>query len=75
MRLKCGTVEFDTALIIFAPLTMMPPCSAFEPTMKPVMLCRNSSGVLVRLQSWMNCEPFFASSENRIPLLPRRPTG
>ena len=39
------------------------------------MLCRNSSGVFVRLQSWMNCEPFLASSENRIPLLPRMPTG
>ncbi len=52
---------------------MMPPCSAFDPTMKPVMFCRNTSGVSVRLHSWMNCAPFSASSENRIPLLPSTP--
>ncbi len=65
----------ETALIILAPLRMIPPCSAFEPTMKPVMLCRKTSGVSVWLQSWMNWAAFFASSENRMPLLPSRPTG
>ena len=29
----------------------------------------------MRLHSWMNCAPFSASSENRIPLLARMPTG
>ena len=70
MRQKWGTSLLATALIIFAPLRMMPPRSALEPTMKPVMLWRNTSGVSVRLQSWMNWAPFFASSENKMPLLP-----
>ncbi len=30
---RCGTVLLDTALIIFAPSLMMPPCSYCLPTM------------------------------------------
>ena len=30
---RCGTFEFDTALIIIAPCLMMPPCSYSLPTM------------------------------------------
>jgi hypothetical protein len=49
--------------------------SYFLPTMKPVMFCRNRSGMLRWLQSWMNCAPFCDDSENRMPLLARMPTG
>ncbi len=43
--------------------------------MNPVMFCRNTIGVSWRLQSWMNCAPFWASSLKRMPLLARMPTG
>ena len=54
MMVMAGTVLFETALISFAPFLMMPSCSYFLPTMKPVMFCRNSKGTSLWLQSWMN---------------------
>ncbi|SIE24828.1 Uncharacterised protein [Mycobacteroides abscessus subsp. abscessus] len=48
---RCGTVEFDTALIIIDPCLIMPPSSYSLPTMYPVVLCTNNSGVLVWLAS------------------------
>ena len=75
MIVIAGTVEFDTALISFAPCLMMPSCSYFLPTMKPVMFCRNTSGTSLWLHSSMNCAPFCELSENRTPLLARMPTG
>ena len=33
VTVRCGTVLFDTALIIIAPCLMMPPCSYWVPTM------------------------------------------
>jgi hypothetical protein len=53
----------------------MPAFSYLRPTMKPVMFCRNSSGMRRRLQSWTKCVPFSADSENRMPLLATIPTG
>ena len=63
-------LEFDTALMSLAPLLDDAALLGLaSPTMKPVMFCRNSSGVSVWLHSWMNCAPFCDSSENRMPLL------
>jgi hypothetical protein len=53
----------------------MPPFSAFRPTMKPVMFCRNSRGMPRWLHSSMKWAPFSADSENRMPLLATMPTG
>ena len=33
ITVMCGTVEFETALIIFEPFFVMPPCSNSVPTM------------------------------------------
>ena len=41
-----GTFAFDTAVTIFAPCRAMPSFSYLRPTMKPVMFCRNTSGIL-----------------------------
>ena len=57
MIVIAGTVEFDTALISFAPCLMMPSSSYFRPTMKPVMFCRNTSGILRLSHSWMKWRP------------------
>src|SRR5579862_6029292 len=75
MIVIAGTVELLTALISFAPCLMMPSCSYFRPTMKPVMLCRNTSGTSLWLHSSMNCAPFCADSENKMPLFARMPIG
>ena len=75
MSVRCGTVEFETALISLAPSLMIPPCSYRVPTMKPVMFCTKRIGVSVRLHSAMNCAPFCASGENRMPLLATTPIG
>ena len=75
MMVIAGTVEFDTALISFAPFLMIPSCSYFLPTMNPVVFCKNKSGVWLWLQSWMNCAPLFADSLKSVPLLARIPTG
>ena len=49
--------------------------SYLRPTMKPVMFCRNSSGMPRWQHSSMKCAPFSADSENRMPLLATMPTG
>ena len=40
-----GTRAQATAVTILAPCLAMPPASYSRPTMKPVMFCRNSSGI------------------------------
>jgi hypothetical protein len=70
-----GTRAQATALTIFAPCLAMPPCSYSRPTMKPVMFCRNSSGMPRWSHSSMKCAPFIADSANRTPLLATMPTG
>ena len=73
---RCGTRELATALIINAPCLMMPACSYAEPTMYPVVFCRNSSGVAEALASWMNWAAFCASAEKSTPCaLASTPTG
>ena len=70
-----GTDVVATAVTSLAPSLAMPPASYFRPTMKPVMFCRNTSGMPRWLHSSMKCAPFSADSENRMPLLARMPTG
>src|SRR5437660_646613 len=41
-----GTLVVATAVTILAPSLAMPPASYLRPTMKPVMFCKNSSGML-----------------------------
>src|SRR5579864_5528398 len=43
--------------------------------MKPTMFCKNNSGTRRWQHSSMKCAALSALSENRIPLLPRMPTG
>ncbi len=72
----CGTVELATALIIIDPCLIMPPSSYSLPTMYPVVLCRNRSGVFDRFASWMNWVAFCDSSLNSTPrALARMPIG
>ena len=40
-----GTLALDTAATSFAPSLAMPPASTLEPTMKPVMFCKNTKGM------------------------------
>jgi hypothetical protein len=70
-----GTLVVATAVTILAPSLAMPPASYLRPTMKPVMFCRNSSGMLRWLASSMKCVPLSALSLNRMPLLARMPMG
>ncbi len=70
-----GTAVVATAVTILAPCRAMPSFSYFRPTMKPVMFCRNSSGILRWLHSSTKCAPFWAASENSTPLLAMIPTG
>ena len=70
-----GTAALATAVTILAPSLAMPPASYCRPTMKPVMFCRNTSGMPRCAHSSMKCAPFSALSENRMPLLARMPTG
>ncbi len=75
MKVNFGTEVEATAVTILAPSLAMPPASYFRPTMKPVMFCRNTSGMSRWLHSSMKCAAFSALSENRMPLLPMKPTG
>lgn len=43
--------------------------------MKPEMFCRNTSGMPRWSHSSMKWAPFWADSENRMPLLATMPTG
>jgi hypothetical protein len=70
-----GTCAVATAVTILAPSLAMPPFSYLRPTMKPVMFCRNSSGMPRCAHSSMKCAPFCADSPNRMPLLATMPTG
>src|ERR1035437_9309203 len=71
-----GTVLLVTALIIFAPSLMIPPCSYVVPTMYPVVLCRKINGVLDWFARRMNSQAFFASSLKSTPrAFARIPTG
>ena len=62
MTVRCGTVEFETALIICDPFLMIPSASKSFPTMKPVMFWKNTSGTSMWLQSWMKWAAFWAES-------------
>src|SRR2546423_1459211 len=53
----------------------MPPASYFLPTIKPVMFCKNTSGILRWQHNSMKCAPFSELSLNRMPLLAMRPAG
>jgi len=75
MTVNFGTAAVATAVTIFAPLRAMPSFSYLRPTMKPVMFCRKTSGILRWQHSSMKCVPFSADSENRMPLLATMPTG
>jgi hypothetical protein len=75
IRVNLGTWAQDTAVTILAPCLAMPPASYWRPTMKPVMFWRNTSGILRCAHSSMKCAPFCADSLNKMPLLPRMPTG
>ena len=70
-----GTLAQATAITSLAPSLAMPPCSYLRPTMKPVMFCRNTSGMSRWVHSSMKCAPFRADSENRMPLLAMMPIG
>src|SRR3972149_2456727 len=70
-----GTRLQATAMTIFAPSLAMPPASYFLPTMKPVMFCRNTSGMPRWLHSSMKCVPLSADSANSTPLLATMPAG
>ena len=41
-----GTLVVATALTSLAPFLAIPPCSAFSPTINPVMFCKNIKGIL-----------------------------
>jgi hypothetical protein len=75
MTVNFGTWAVETAVTILAPWRAMPSFSYLRPTMKPVMFCRNTSGILRWQHSSMKCAPFNALSENRMPLLAMMPTG
>ena len=70
-----GTRAQATAVTILAPCLAMPPASYSRPTMKPVMFCRNSSGIRRWSHSSMKCAPLSADSLNSTPLLATMPTG
>ena len=40
-----GTTELLTAFTILAPSLIIPPCSDFEPTIKPVTSCKKTKGI------------------------------
>ena len=70
-----GTTLDATAVTSFAPSLAMPRFSYSRPTMKPVMFCRNTSGMPRWLASSMKCAPLSADSLNRMPLLAMIATG
>lgn len=65
----------ETALTSLAPCLAMPSASYSAPTMKPLMLCRNSSGMSRWVQSSMKFAAFWALSGNSTPSLITTPTG
>ena len=69
-----GTTEQATAVTSLAPSRAMPRFSYSLPTMKPVMFCRNTSGMPRWLHSSMKCAPLSADSLKRMPLLATIPT-
>jgi hypothetical protein len=75
MTVNLGTRAQDTAVTILAPSRAMPLVSYFLPTMKPVMFCRNKSGMPRCEHSSMKCAALSADSENRMPLLAMMPIG
>ena len=60
-----GTCAQATAVTIFAPSLAMPPFSYLRPTMKPVMFCRNTSGMPRWQHSSMKCAPLSADSREQ----------
>ena len=70
-----GTRAQATAWTNFGAVARNAADSYFRPTMKPVMFCRNTSGMPRWAQSSMKCAPFCEDSENRMPLLATMPTG
>ena len=75
ITVNLGTLAQETAVTIFAPCLAIPSASYRAPTMKPVIFCKNTSGVPRWLHSCMKCAPFIADSENKMPLLATMPTG
>ena len=75
MMVNLGTLAVATAVTILAPLRAMPSFSYLRPTMKPVMFCKNTSGILRWQHSSMKCAPLSADSLNKMPLLAMMPTG
>ena len=75
MMVNLGTAAVATAVTILAPLRAMPSFSYLRPTMKPVMFCKNTSGIFRWQQSSMKCVAFSADSLNKMPLLAMMPTG
>ena len=75
MTVSLGTRAQATAVTILAPCLAMPPASYAWPTMKPLMFCRNSSGIRRRSQSSMKWAPLSADSPKSTPLLATTPTG
>ena len=54
-----GTLEVLTAETIWAPFLMMAECSALEPTMKPVTLCRKIMGTFLDgVSRWVQDDKF-----------------
>ena len=75
ITVSLGTRAQATAVTILAPCLAMPSASYCLPTMKPVMFCRKTSGILRWSHSSMKWAPFSADSLNKIPLLATIPTG
>ena len=63
MTVNLGTTLLATALTIFAPSLMMPPCSDRDPTMNPVTSWKNTKGTLRWLHVAMNRAALSALSE------------
>lgn len=75
ITVNLGTLAQATAVTSLAPCLAIPPSSAFLPTIKPVMFCKNSSGMPRWQASSTKCAPFCADSLNSTPLLARMATG
>ncbi len=70
-----GTLVVATAVTSLAPCRAIPSASYFWPTIKPVMFCRNTSGIFLCEQSSTKCAPLTALSLNNTPLLAIMPMG
>src|SRR5256885_38783 len=57
MMVNFGTAAVATAVTSLAPWRAMPSFSYLRPTMKPVMFCRKTSGILRWQHSSMKCVP------------------